>query len=220
MPRVGIPLKEITTGELYQEIEKLKKLFKYHIHEKGDTQQIDGLNVQNAEKVYATTGWFGSATDGVSIDAQGLILTGEGYIKTAVSGGRVELFSNEVRVYDANYQRYLLSNSGFFISDTNGNEGGSINSGPSSVYKECWVNGVDVLQFRLVNAAGTIDIKFGAVATADVVSISATNFNILMSLQCDSFRIDQTPTAETITPDKTITISCDGVNYKIPVVAA
>jgi hypothetical protein len=36
-------------------------------------------------------------------------------------------------------------------------------------------------------------------------------------VECQSLRIDQTPAAGTITPDKTITISCNGVNYKIPV---
>jgi hypothetical protein len=39
-------------------------------------------------------------------------------------------------------------------------------------------------------------------------------------VQCDSFRIDVTPTAETITPTHTITISVNGTNYKIPLVAA
>lgn len=40
-------------------------------------------------------------------------------------------------------------------------------------------------------------------------------------LICDGgFRINQIPELETIIPDKTITISCDGVDYKIPIVAA
>ena len=40
------------------------------------------------------------------------------------------------------------------------------------------------------------------------------------ALTCNSFRINQTPVTESITPNKTITISCNGVNYKIPIVAA
>ena len=36
-------------------------------------------------------------------------------------------------------------------------------------------------------------------------------------IECASFRIDQTPTSGTITPDHYITINCNGVNYKIPV---
>ena len=47
MPRVGIPLKKITTGELYQEIEKLKKLFKYHLHQKGETQEVTAADIIN-----------------------------------------------------------------------------------------------------------------------------------------------------------------------------
>ncbi|MCD6194274.1 MAG: hypothetical protein J7L26_12555 [Candidatus Aminicenantes bacterium] len=45
------------------------------------------------------------------------------------------------------------------------------------------------------------------------------SFDIQAQLRCDSFRIDQTPTAGTFTPDKYIVISCDGTDYKIPVKA-
>lgn len=37
---------------------------------------------------------------------------------------------------------------------------------------------------------------------------------------CDSFKIRQTPTTETITPNKTFTINLNGTNYKVPCVAA
>jgi hypothetical protein len=37
------------------------------------------------------------------------------------------------------------------------------------------------------------------------------------NLSCDSFRLNQVPVAETITPDKTITIKIGGANYKIAV---
>ena len=36
-------------------------------------------------------------------------------------------------------------------------------------------------------------------------------------VECQSFKIDQTPAVGTITPDKTITIDCNGTNYKIAV---
>jgi hypothetical protein len=39
-------------------------------------------------------------------------------------------------------------------------------------------------------------------------------------MRCDTFRIDTYAAVETITPDKTITISVNGVNYKIPIKAA
>ena len=45
------------------------------------------------------------------------------------------------------------------------------------------------------------------------------NLDVQAELRCDSFRIDQTPTAGTFTPDKYIVISCDGTDYKIPVKA-
>jgi len=43
--------------------------------------------------------------------------------------------------------------------------------------------------------------------------------NVQAQLRCDSFRIDQTPTAGTFTPDAYIIISCNGTNYKVPVKA-
>lgn len=39
-------------------------------------------------------------------------------------------------------------------------------------------------------------------------------------VRCDAFRIDQTPTAEVVVCTHTITISVDGVDYKLPCVAA
>jgi hypothetical protein len=44
--------------------------------------------------------------------------------------------------------------------------------------------------------------------------------NLVGSMQMDGLRIDQAPTAETPTPTHTFTISLNGVNYKIPCVAA
>jgi hypothetical protein len=39
-------------------------------------------------------------------------------------------------------------------------------------------------------------------------------------LRCDTFRIDQAPVAETVVCTHTITISVNGTNYKIPIIAA
>jgi len=47
-----------------------------------------------------------------------------------------------------------------------------------------------------------------------------TSIDVGGEARCDSFRIDVSPTAETITPTHTITISVNGTNYKIPIVAA
>jgi len=60
--------------------------------------------------------------------------------------------------------------------------------------------------------------------TADIFYINKKLFmtaaaDVTGLLTCDSFRIDQTPTNGAPTPDKYITISCNGTNYKIGVQA-
>lgn len=54
--------------------------------------------------------------------------------------------------------------------------------------------------------------------TLDGISIGPTTAAPLV--RCDAFQIDQSPTAETVTCTHTITISVDGTDYKIPIVAA
>lgn len=44
--------------------------------------------------------------------------------------------------------------------------------------------------------------------------------DVVGTIQADGLRLDLTPTAETITPTHTITVSINGTNYKIPMVAA
>ena len=46
------------------------------------------------------------------------------------------------------------------------------------------------------------------------------NLDVVGLVQCDSFRIDQTPTAGTFTPDKYVTINCNGTSYKVACLAA
>lgn len=55
---------------------------------------------------------------------------------------------------------------------------------------------------------------------ADFATVNSTGINLAGLLQCDSFRIDQTPTAETPAATHTITISLNGTNYKLLCVAA
>ena len=62
-------------------------------------------------------------------------------------------------------------------------------------------------------------------AGLEVVSIgeagvSGAKLNVNGLLRTDSFRIDQTPTAESLTPTHSITISVNGTSYKIPLQAA
>lgn len=60
--------------------------------------------------------------------------------------------------------------------------------------------------------------------TATVVKINNAGTGAAIDAQglvrVDSLRIDQTPTAETITPTHTVTVNLNGTNYKIPVQAA
>lgn len=56
--------------------------------------------------------------------------------------------------------------------------------------------------------------------TMTAAAATFTGIDVAGLSRCDSFRIDQSPTAETIVCTHTITISINGTNYKIPAVAA
>lgn len=61
-------------------------------------------------------------------------------------------------------------------------------------------------------------------ASADRVGIGvatpANKLEVNGTIQADGLRLDVSPTAEAIVPTHTITISVNGTNYKIPIVAA
>jgi hypothetical protein len=61
--------------------------------------------------------------------------------------------------------------------------------------------------------AGTDRVGIGNNAPNNKLDVTGT-------VQMDGLRIDVAPNAETITPTHTITISVNGTNYKIPIVAA
>jgi hypothetical protein len=65
-------------------------------------------------------------------------------------------------------------------------------------------------------AADTVAV---AVAGAEVGRWTTAGLSLGGECRCGSLRVDQTPAAETITPDKTITISCNGASYKVAVKA-
>lgn len=52
------------------------------------------------------------------------------------------------------------------------------------------------------------------------MTVRATGIDVVGSVQADGLRLDLTPTAETPTMTHTITISVNGTNYKVPLVAA
>lgn len=66
-------------------------------------------------------------------------------------------------------------------------------------------------------ASGKVGIAAGG---TKIVEVTSSGLEVIGALQADSIRIDQTPTSETITPTHTFTVSLNGTNYKIPVVAA
>ena len=95
-------------------------------------------------------------------------------------------------------------------------------------------NGVSNSMLR--QSLGTSVVGRFAGSTGNVADIQAVDDNTVLarqggillftdevdvtSVRTDSFRIDQSPVAETVTCTHTITISVDGTNYKIPCVAA
>lgn len=74
---------------------------------------------------------------------------------------------------------------------------------------------------KLAGGAGAVFIG-GITGTTLGLSgaLTAASADFAGEARCNSFRIDQTPTAETITPTHTMTISVDGTNYKVALQAA
>lgn len=68
------------------------------------------------------------------------------------------------------------------------------------------------------SVGGQLDLTNGGGIKASWTN--ANVFDVAGQVRCDTFRLDQAPAAGSIVPTHTITISCNGVNYKIPVIAA
>lgn len=93
------------------------------------------------------------------------------------------------------------------------------------------LNNAVVAPFTITNlsAGGAIRliIKAGGAQSTNTLQEWQNNSNVLLASISSAgigrfagLRLDVTPTAETITPTHTITISVNGTNYKIPLVAA
>lgn len=50
-------------------------------------------------QVAGTSGYFGDVSNGVNIDSNGLTLNGTGYFRSAISGARTEILSNDISLY-------------------------------------------------------------------------------------------------------------------------
>lgn len=78
----------------------------------------------------------------------------------------------------------------------------------------------------LKDAADAYDWEDGGTAALDARYVAKAGdtmtgaLDVQAALRADSLRLDLAPTAETPTPTHTITISVDGTDYKIPIVAA
>jgi len=130
MSRQEVPLREITTEEIWAEVQRLRNELATHNHLTSGVQQLTGQvsgilespnfltgstgwqllpngNVEFGSGTFrgtikATAGYFGDETNGVSIESTGLELTGTGFIRTASSGARIEIASNVMNIYDVN----------------------------------------------------------------------------------------------------------------------
>lgn len=82
-----------------------------------------------------------------------------------------------------------------------------------------------LVSLQLRPKRGSVGVSFnqqGDNTTRVGINTEAPNnaLDVVGTIQADGLRLDLTPTAETITPTHTITVSINGTNYKIPLVAA
>jgi hypothetical protein len=90
---------------------------------------------------------------------------------------------------------------------------------PITINGTTTLGGTATFTSGVLNASIASGSIFRTLTSLGNVSIGGT-LGVAGLVQCDSFRLDQTPATATIVPDKTITVSCNGVNYKIAVKAA
>lgn len=202
--RTDIPLREITIEEIYQEVQRLKNELLTHNHLTSGSQILTGevsgilqspnfvsgssgwqiLPTGSCEfntgtfrgTINATAGYFGDATNGVDISANGLTLTGTGYIRTAASGQRIRMKSGYIESFDSNSKlRFRLQTNTLEWSSSNEVQAGYIDNGPTATAEELWLNGKDNLYFRQVTGVGDIVFRF---ANTDHAKIEPNNFTM------------------------------------------
>jgi hypothetical protein len=152
-----------------------------------------------------TTGTSGAAVPvlngGATTWAAGAAFGGDLTSSGRVTGADVEASASAVDNVSGGVVR---------VTSTNGNAGARNWMAGASV------NAYGDLVIRVSNAKG------GNPATTangtDVLSLALGTVDVTGLLRCDSFRIDQTPTAATPVPTHTFTISLNGTTYRIPCV--
>lgn len=70
--------------------------------------------------------------------------------------------------------------------------------------------------FNVLNVIGTT-VNFKS-STTTIAVLNTSGFDVQSLLRCDSFRIDQTPTAATPVPTHTFTLNLNGTTYRVPCV--
>lgn len=201
------------------------------------TYAAASIKISSAGSIDFTTGTFSGALsaasgslgtittadiDGGTID--GVTITG-GTVRTAASGQRIVMYNNILESYDASALRMGILAHELEMYNTSGSEVGALataGTGGNDVYLS--VSGDLILR---TTEQATKNVKLGLVngGATPIITISGAvgnpttivgSVDIQSSLQCDSLRIDQAPTAAAIVPDSHFEISLNGTTYDIP----
>ena len=207
-------------------------------HSGGSVWSI-GMDNDNDDKLTFSASSGVGTSWGMTIDTGGAVEIVGGLVVDTDSL-IVNATSNKVgvNVTTPDADLHVMANSGDTHSLDVGQTGASrmvweivTNSSAENVYFEAVKKGSGLRDFFLRASNVYFDLKgtFSNYAmfvdgTNNRVGIGNTAPNNALDVtgtaQIDGLRLDVSPTAETITPSHTITISVNGTNYKIPIVAA
>lgn len=177
--------------------------------------EIAGLNSGNARTVQlrtdsngdfgvftGSTGFGSIGTERVTVKSTGNVLIGTTTDVTAYGGAKLQ-----------------VKGSGSASSTWYGR---IISGGDANVFLMGQLNGVAQLGGHDAALSGWADIYINSGGGNVKIGAGTPNskLDVTGTVQCDGLRLDVTPTVEIIVPTATITISVNGTNYKIPIVAA